>query len=359
MSDNNNNKKKNKKVDKFSEEYIKKERTFPTKNTVILVILVAVQIIILIYAINYKPALQDLIKEYDITVTANEDGTLDAEYRFLWQAIDPSEELTWVEIGMPNPTFKVDGYSFSGNVAKYTRIIDEGYTALQIDFKKGYKGGETVEFYFKVNFDNMLCQNGDKVMYDFIPGWFNRIPVEKYTFKWKQDDRIISSNAGKTLDGSLVWTGSLDCGEYVHMILGFDPEKAKDLSTVLFQKFDDEGAYNELEEERFGTVGIAIFACIVIAVAELFIIDSYVSYVRGRGFLSGYGHPVHTYGRSNPAYIREYNDHRASSGGGRGGGCACACACACAGGGRAGCSQKDTYVYTPKNNGKKRSIFDQ
>ena len=60
-----------------------------------------------------------------------------------------------------------------------------------------------------------------------------------------------------------------------------------------------------------------------------------------------HGYYIHTYGRSNPHYIRardRYNaTHSRSSGGRSGGGCACACACACAGGGRAGCSQKDTY----------------
>ena len=87
-----------------------------------------------------------------------------------------------------------------------------------------------------------------------------------------------------------------------------------------------------------------------ILVAEIYLLDSHVSYRRGRGFLVGYGHPIHTYGYQNPRYIRAYNrahTHTSSgrsSGGFRGGGCACACACACAGGGRAGCSQKDTYT---------------
>jgi len=89
----------------------------------------------------------------------------------------------------------------------------------------------------------------------------------------------------------------------------------------------------------------------LLIIAEVYIVDSYVSYGRGRGFLTGHGYYVHTYGRSNPYYIRQRDKyiatHRSNSGG-RSGGCACACACACAGGGRAGCSQKDTYGKQPE-----------
>ena len=85
-------------------------------------------------------------------------------------------------------------------------------------------------------------------------------------------------------------------------------------------------------------------------VGELFIVDSYVSYNRGRGFLRGYGHPLHVYGYSNPRYTEAQMEKSGGSHRGgtyRGGGCACACACA--GGGRAGCSQKDTYkVKSPE-----------
>ena len=85
---------------------------------------------------------------------------------------------------------------------------------------------------------------------------------------------------------------------------------------------------------------------LLLGLAEMYLVDSFVSYNRGRGFLRGYGHHVHVYGYHNPRYISARNRHNASSGGRggfSGGGCACACACACAGGGRAGCSQKDGY----------------
>lgn len=91
-------------------------------------------------------------------------------------------------------------------------------------------------------------------------------------------------------------------------------------------------------------MAVAVVCCIgaaLLSIAEVYIVDCYVSYGRGRGFLTGHGYHVHAYGRSNPHYIRardKYNaTHSRSGGGGRG------CACACAGGGRAGCSQKDTY----------------
>ena len=90
---------------------------------------------------------------------------------------------------------------------------------------------------------------------------------------------------------------------------------------------------------------------IAVVASVLYVVDCFVSYRRGRGFLRGYGHRIHTYGRVNPHYRRAANAHAASnSGRGYGGGsrgCACACACACAGGGRAGCSRKDTKEVRP------------
>ena len=90
---------------------------------------------------------------------------------------------------------------------------------------------------------------------------------------------------------------------------------------------------------------MCIFFMGLILLGEIMIIDGFVSYGRGRGFVRGYGYHVHTYGRVNPHYTSARDAHNSGSRGGArgGGGCACACACACAGGGRAGCSQKDTY----------------
>jgi hypothetical protein len=124
-----------------------------------------------------------------------------------------------------------------------------------------------------------------------------------------------------------------------------DPHVFDGYPTVKYQPFDDDGAYDELRENKGGVIAMIVMGIFFLAVAELHIIDSYVSYHRGRGFMTGYGHHVHVYGRVNPHYSRAARaNHQATSSHSGGRGCACACACACAGGGRAGCSQKDTYA---------------
>ena len=214
-------------------------------------------------------------------------------------------------------------------------IVDEAHSSQT--GSSAMKLIDIFEFSFKINQRDMLCQNASGYFYEFVPGWFNAIRVEQYKFTW--------SRKGKD---DLVQTGSLDYGEYSSMYVQYGKEDFTGCKVCDYFPFDKDGAYNELEEEKAVAAAMCCLGAALLIIAEVYIVDSYVSYSRGRGFLSGYGYHVHTYGRSNPHYIRardKYNEeHGHHSGGFRGGGgCACACACACAGGGRAGCSQKDTH----------------
>ena len=320
--------------EKFTEADIRANRTFPKGNTVLLIIVIAVQIGLVLFGILYQPKPQDVIRQYDVTVRPLSDGSLDIEYRLLWEALDTSEELTWVEIGMANENYAVYADSFSSNVATYTKYTDDDYVALRLDFKKAYQGGDVLWISFKVNQKDMLCKDEEGYFYEFVPGWFNAIRVEQFTFTWL--------DAGK----DYVKTGSLGYGEYNKMTIRYGESAFVGCQTVKYEPFDGSGAYNELEEDKTAALVMCCLGAGLLIIAEVYIIDSYVSYGRGRGFLTGHGYHVHTYGRSNPHYVRARDKYNATHGGrsgGRGGGCACACACACAGGGRAGCSQKDTY----------------
>ena len=320
---------------KYTEEEIRTHRTFPVKNTILLAALVAIQVGLILLGICYQPKPQDVIHQYNVTVQPLEDGSLDISYYLEWEALDTSEELTWVEIGMANEHFSVYPKSVSSNVNIYSKNTEGDYVTLRLDFNRAYLGGDVIVFSFKVNQKDMLCKNETGYFYEFVPGWFNAIRVERFEFVW-------------LMDGSrdYVQRGSLDYGEYKKMTVQYGMNDFAGCETVKHRSFKDDGAYNELKEKK---VGILIMCCLgaaVLIVVEVYIVDSYVSYGRGRGFLTGHGYHVHTYGRSNPYYIRardKYNATHASRSGGRSGGCACACACACAGGGRAGCSQKDTY----------------
>lgn len=320
---------------KYEEAYIKANRKFPTKNTVWLAVIVAVQIGLILLGICYQPKPQDVIHQYNVTVQPLDDGSLDIEYRLLWEALDTSEELTWVEIGMANGNFTVYPSSLSANIDTYSKYTDEDYVALRLDFSKGYLDGDLIEITFKVNQQDMLCKNDAGYFYEFVPCWFNAIQVKAFEFVWQMEGFRDS-----------VQRGSLDYGEYRKMTAQYGPDDFAGCQTVAYEPFDDEGAYNELKETKTAVLIFCCFGAALLILAEVYIVDAYVSYGRGRGFLSGYGYHIHTYGRTNPYYIKERDKYAAKHGGrsgGRGGGCACACACACAGGGRAGCSQKDTY----------------
>lgn len=336
----------------YSEENIKKKRTFPVKNTVILVVLVIVQVVAIVSACLYKPKPLDIIKEYDVVVVPTENGSLDIEYSFLWEAVDTSEELTWVKIGLANAHYTVYEDSLSSNIADYSYINEDGYVALRLDFKESYIGGDRFRFSFRINQSTILCKNDNYYFYEFIPGWFNETPIEKYEFRWKLEDSILQNNSDSQRSGFAVWSGEMECGEYRLMNVYYSPDKFVDCPTVHYIQFDDSGVYNGLQDDKTAAIMVAVFAIVIIVIFEVNIIDGYVSYGRGRGFLTGYGYHVHTFGRVNPMYIRRRDAAAMTSstargsgrGGFGGGGCACACACACAGGGRAGCSQKDTYT---------------
>lgn len=319
---------------KYTEAEIRAKRKFPTGNTVLLVVIVAIQIGLIIVGFCYQPKPQDVIHQYNVTVEPQSDGSLDIAYYFQWEALDSSEELTWVEIGMANESISIYTDSVSSNISAYSKYVDDDYVSLRLDFKEAYIGGDVFSFSFKINQKDMLCKNEEGYFYEFVPSWFNAIEVKHYEFKWLMD-------GGR----DYVERGRLSYGEYCKMTAQYGISDFSGCQTVKYTPFNDSGAYNELQEDKVGATVLCCLGAALLIVAEVYIIDSYVSYGRGRGFLSGHGYYVHTYGRSNPHYIRARDRYNATYGGRSGGRgcCACACACACAGGGRAGCSQKDTY----------------
>lgn len=323
-------------------EHDKETPSFPILNICLLVLLVLFQIGCILFIVFYQPDPMDRIESYNVTVTPLDDGSLVIEYDILWRALDEDEPLTWVTIGMANANFGIYPEYLSDTVESYWLDTNEDYVGLRLDLKDAYSGGETVHISFTIHQNDVLCKNSDGYFYEFVPGWFNRIPVSQYEFKWKKSAQSSAVNASDKGE-YYVWSGELDCGEYDMMQIYYENEVFEGCHAVAYKPFNDDGAYNALKEDNGETTGMVVMLILVALIAEIYIIDSYVSYKRGRGFLSGYGHRVHVHGRVNPHYTRAKALHSSSRGGG-GRGCACACACACAGGGRAGCSQKDTYT---------------
>ncbi len=330
--------------DQKTETPAKAKRAFPIVNLIVLIVLVTLQTAGIIFAILYEPSPQDRIDSYTVTVAPLDDGTLDIEYKFLWTPLDNSEELTWVEVGIANDAFSIYEDSVSDTVERAEKYRDGDYVSILLYFEKAYTGGEQFEFSFKINQSRMISSDSNGYHFGFVPGWFNAIPIDSYTFKWLETGKENFTNSDRKENGYYIWEGSMKPGDYRVMNVDYRDGSFTPEYVSRNESFDDEGAYNELAENKIGVVILVSVFCVIFLVAELYIIDSFVSYNRGRGFLRGYGHHVHTYGYINPLYRTAARQSSGSSvGGGRSGGCACACACACAGGGRAGCSQKDTY----------------
>lgn len=350
-------KQKNTEVDKndYSEEIVRAKRSFPKRNIVFLSILVVLQVVFVLVGVLYVETPDDIIEQYNVTVTPRADGSLDILYDVTWKAISATEALTWVEIGIPNPNATVYGYTVSDNVEDAEVLsYKDGTSYVCIDFTEEYIDGDVVHFSFEINQKDMLTVNKNGYFYELVPGWFNAIPVESYRFRWSAEGADLVPDDAIFEDGYYVFGGALDPGGYKLMQIGYSDSRFYDsVPTVQYKAFDPSGARNELEEDKTVLLLALLFAAIMI-IPEVYIIDSFVSYGRGRGFITEHGHPVHTYGRQNPAYVAAvhasgryssgYHPH-GSRGGGSGGGCACACACACAGGGRAGCSQKDGVSF--------------
>lgn len=328
--------------DKFSPEYIRKHRTFPVFKTFLLVLCVIAQVVLVCIAIFVEPpAPQDRIDEYNVTVEPREDGSLDITYDIVWTALDESEPLTWVEIGMANSNFELYTDSVKGGSAY--RDVYDGYCYVHVMFPRAYTGGETVEFSFTVNQRDLLHGEGKDRFYEFVPGWFNSTPIESYTFRWKASDKLLATNADSHDLQWHTWKGSLECGQYVLMEIQYGAGAFADAETARYREFDDDEAYNEPKSTQNAFRAMCVVFILSLVAAEVYIVDSYVSYSRGRGFMRSGGYHIHHYGRINPRYRAYRAAQNRSSGGGGSRGCACACACACAGGGRAGCSRKRTF----------------
>ena len=61
------------------EEKLRSKRTFPIGYTFLLVLIVVVQIGLIFLGIRYQPKPQDVIHQYDVTVTPLPNGSLDIE----------------------------------------------------------------------------------------------------------------------------------------------------------------------------------------------------------------------------------------------------------------------------------------
>lgn len=274
----------------------------------------------------YKNTPLDRLREYEVHVDVNRDGTMEITYHYRWEVLNDSREgpLTWVELGLANSQCELTDYGGAVTGLHYgyrNGLFWENLIGLDLD--REYCKGEVVDFYFTVHQEGMLCENAENAslpFYDFTPGWFENMPTEHYLFTWSDRMEIQESNADRIESGVHVWEGRLKKGEKRRMKVYYAMEAFEEPELVQWARSYG-GTGNDQSEE---IANVLIYMLVVVFF----------------GYRLAWGRDKYENGRG---YYRGGSHHSGT------GGCACACAgcacaCACAGGGRAGCSKKDFFI---------------
>lgn len=280
---------------------------------------IAAGLILIGFWLLYKHAPLDRLKEYEVHVDVNRDGTMEITYHYRWEVLNDSREgpLNWVELGLANSQCELVDYG--GAAIGLHDSYRNGYL-IGFDLDRDYYKGEVADFYFTVHQEGMLCENEEDAslpFYDFTPGWFENIPTEHYRFTWSDSMGIQESNADRIENGVHVWEGRLRQGKKRQMKVYYSAEKFEEPELVKWTR-----TYGSVGDDRSGEAANVLLYMLVVVFLGYRLAWGKDEYQNGRGYYRGGSHH---------------------------GGCACACAgcacaCACAGGGRAGCSKKDFFI---------------
>lgn len=266
----------------------------------------------------YSDAL-DEIEDYEIKIKPASDGSLYMTYHIAWKVLDDESEgaLTWVKIGIPNEYVEdVRPLSDSVKSAKYKSY--DGGDYVRVDLDREYYAGEVVDIDFSIHQHHMYETAGEGRTYEFTPGWFDEIAVDRLAVYW--DKTGVDSLPYKAVEDKddYFWETALDPGDRYYIRVYYP--------AGVFTEQDDAA---KSARQATDVVLIALVVAVPVLICVLALIF--------RKRVAGKDHYTADRGMGS-TYV---GSHR--SGGHGGGGCACACACACAGGGRAGCARKDFY----------------
>lgn len=327
----------------------------------------------------------DVIREYVIDIQPQDNGDLINTYSINWCVIsDAAGPLSEIYVGMPNAEYEV--LEFKGDAEDVQPANSGAYSQVLVSLARYINADECVSFTFSVRQKDIahLNEGSNEVGFQFIPGWFDEVPVEKLKITWglPEDESLLKSmSPGPTSreDGRAVWESSLEAGDKYPINLLYDrsafpnfgeesepiwplngavstaaENSAVDAESDQSTVFTDESlpaSSSLLLFPSWGTVcTCSVILIIVVIVIILISLANGVRNYTGGGYI-GRSRPTigGTIFRSGGTTSTSRSTPPSRSGGGgglfggRGSSCACvscACACACAGGGRAGCSRK-------------------
>ena len=161
----------------------------------------------------YSDAL-DEIEDYEIKIKPASDGSLYMTYHIAWKVLDDESEgaLTWVKIGIPNEYVEdVRPLSDSVKSAKYKSY--DGGDYVRVDLDRKYYAGEVVDIDFSIHQHHMYEMAGEGRTYEFTPGWFDEIAVDRLAVYW--DKTGVDSLPYKAVEDKddYFWETALDPGD--------------------------------------------------------------------------------------------------------------------------------------------------
>lgn len=344
----------------------------------------------------------DKLNVYEITVKVNDDGTLSMDYHLEWEVLesDSAGALSWVKIGIPNN--HVLSYEPKSDVIKKMSISKSGGTYAEIHFKKKYYKGDVVSFDFHLEQDYMYEMNmltDGETVFEFTPGWFDEMRVEKLTIRWKSENVTSISPSALHMGNYYIWITSLKRGGKYKISVTY-PNDAYNFNK---SKTIKQSSYSSGSDDTANIVGLVMLVGIMVMLVGVvksasrynssaaLAYDTKVTRTRieywptcqgcggtrkegeekcaycGRSFVKSEEvitektvpkgeedalkykeNGTYRVGTNSNVFVRvnvtrtprPVTTHHSSCAHSS---CACACACACAGGGRAGCSTKDFY----------------
>lgn len=320
----------------------------------------------------------DEIVNYEVVAAPlAEDGSLAFTVTLDWKMLESLPDGEELKVGIPNGSIR-NATALTENIIRLAN--DNSYMYIYLD--RGYDAGETVHFAYSWVQEYMYTLGEDgSVSYDYTPGWFNDIRVDRMTVTWQEtglpdgevtfvaDDGECWSVEGMTLIGT-----DLPYGSTVHLYALYStwPAELSDSGSAAYlpEEYEEDFPYEYEDDSDDGSfvIGIIVFILVVFIVIRLLVrLDRYAGGFGTRYVYVGHlWYPAGPDGRPKPGSVGVAQKPKppvssgglggGSRGGGFGGGgfgggshcacassCACACACACAGGGRAGCSAKNLY----------------
>jgi hypothetical protein len=284
----------------------------------------------------------DVINDYKITISMDDNGVLEMKYEFDYTATtDFPINGAYLEIGVPNRNFQIIDYGPKEFVTEASAKTGS-QSQVKLDFDHLPLADENFSFFFVIKQEKMMNIKDDQVTIQYTPGWFDFAEIRKLTIEWLFTDTsfltYIDPEPEEQSIDSITWvTNDLEPDEKYTVQVSIDKTYFPNIEEIEENQAVETKPSSLAKFLLYTALIVIVVLLIIIRLCSIFGDDGYDS----GGYIGG-GSSLYRSGGSRSSSYRSGGG--SSSYSGRSSSCACvsscACACACAGGGRAGCNEK-------------------